>query len=290
MAELLPHPDGDAYVDESLPSGARDGLLRDLLKELRVGSLEDPDVRTRALALLNQQMRASVLKAGELPKVRGRLGNKGILVPSQYQLVFQQNFVDLNETLGVTRDEVRSAVAEPSFVDHLSSGDWQIDDAKRTSVFVKHVAAQDPYTLIVIALRDNAVLKIDGAWRCFHSDVDFSEHVDAVGYLRAFVEKFGYEVKVGPKVGRFILYETIVVSPYDRAGTDVLTVLGPSPFDFRFSFRGTPFAVNVAFAFAIDLTLYVQSLRDHGVSIKRKIEPKDPNAAVTHLQLKIERK
>jgi hypothetical protein len=284
----LPATERDSYIAALIrsftpsPTDVRDDveLSRDiyqkaekeLLSKLHLTSLEAPHARTAALRFLTGALKQTAVPTSDVRNVRERVGGKGALPLHLYDVAFGQNFVDLNETLGVSKDAVLAVIRSADGVEHFVPDEVTQSGVDPTTILVKHFFGADPYTLIVIAMREGAKLRIDRAWKSFFSEVPTEPLAKPVDFLHAFVEVFGVPLRIGDTEAKFVAYEIFPLSP--TSGRNMIEVLNGGQqhrFDARFNYRASAYSLAVTLAFAIDVECYASSLAKHGVSFSRDL-------------------
>jgi hypothetical protein len=280
--DLLPDPGVDAQSKHRrYPEEVYLSLRADIAKALRLGPEDTPEVRHKILNFLSEQIRINLVDTKKIGDVRARVGHKGALPLSDYELKFTKNFVELNETLGVSRSMVRAAFKDPDSVEHLAL-DLQIADfAPVPSVITKTFRGKNPYVLLIIGMREKAVLSVDGAWIIHHADVDLSGAENAVEVLRRFVEAYGVKCefwdsqdKLSGKqdsIQKLVLNEQFAVRPYVPRHFRVRVIDPPQEveIDAKFQWSVTVGSLSIAYAFVLNITAYTKALRMHGVEISR---------------------
>ncbi|MGV7241536.1 hypothetical protein [Caballeronia sp. M23-90] len=252
---------------------------RELMAMLRVESLDAPEVRTKALRLLSGAIREITVPSSSVKRVRDRVGGKGSLPLELYDVEFADSFIKLNETLGISKAEVRSAVRSADGVEHYAPETSEATLFEATTLFVKHYFTNDPYTLIIVAGRVGSKLRIDGAWKSFYSEVPSAPLEKPVHFLEAFLNVFGFSFTIAGRTTKLIVYEQFPTAPGDKSVVQHIEN-GTAPFDTRFTYSLGQYRVSIALAFAIDILKYAGSLKTHGIRITRDI-PKEMKGPLT---------
>jgi hypothetical protein len=276
VAHLSPSPTED---DPSKLDPVTRAVESDLKKMFGVASLEDPAVRAKALRFLSSAIREATLPNSAIEDARERAGTKGSLPLDLYKIEFGNSFTGSSESLGVTKAEVRAAVRSPDGVQHYHD-EFVEFGYEATTLLVKHFFTDDPYTLIVVAGRIGATLRIDGAWKSFYKDVPSSALSEPVQFLRSYLDIFGFPVKIYSKRAKLIVYESFPRVPgADRFEIDVDS--NNEPFDARSTYHSGVYQVHITLAFAINLFKYVDCLKAHGVRITRELPARPKGGAGT---------
>ena len=113
------------------------------------------------------------------------------------------------------------------------------------------------------------------AWRVYYSDVHFSKQHKPRAVLRAFLERFGYRVRVGHEVDYLFICKN-VYHPVERETKELFEVD-----DSKAAKNGQAYFIivphepgevmhmfEVLVAFAYDTLRYTESLRKHGIQVK----------------------
>jgi hypothetical protein len=269
---LLPHP----RDIESSPTV--DALLAEVRTQVKVSPSDNSsEARAAILNFLAQQF-ADYLLATRKPAIRARLGASGELPASLYRLTFPDSFRQAAKR-GIRRSHVENAVFSPDAVEHLLPEKLQQAGSPAASIYGKILgepSSRNQYTLLVITQRNQDVQAYGSAWRVYHSDVDVSKATTLIDRLRAFVDVYGLEISVGGirSTEKLILYRSFQATK-DSKPTQLVQIHSdttPLPrFEMHHFLKVTSPGglVEVAIAFAIDLTRYEQDLERHGVTVER---------------------
>lgn len=265
---LAPTPNEAELSGES--AAAVKNVERELLSIFGSNLFNSAELRTKALRLLSNAIRDISVPTASIKTIRDRVGSKGALALALYDVVFADSFANLNETLGISRSEVRTAIRNPDGTEHFVPEEMGQPGVEATTLVVKHTYGPDPYTLIVLASRTGAKLRVDGAWKSFAADVPTAPLEEPIAFLKAFIDAFGVPIKVNDMETKFIAYQNFPNS----FGNRVAVSLAEPPkgsVDARFSYQLGPFKASVALAFAVDVEKYARSLKKHGVKITRNL-------------------
>jgi hypothetical protein len=123
--------------------------------------------------------------------------------------------------------------------------------------------------LLVQTRREGDLQTVVSAWRVYHEDVDLHSVTKPIELLRAFVDKYGIEFSIADdsRKRKFVLYENIPIAQ-DRT-TEVFKLPQPEKRAFEWCnvFRRSKGELEIAVAYAIDVTRYAEDLRRHGVTV-----------------------
>jgi hypothetical protein len=270
---MLPTPDERApeFSDRDLAGR----LLRELNERARVDRVRDPaEARGRVFSVLAQELSNYALKSANLDEIKARLGARGDLRPDSYKIEIPPVILELQKR-GIRSNQIRSAISEPSAVEHLSWNGFDQADETLLSIFAKTtgpVNAAHSFTLLVEAQRQNATLKVLTAWRVYNSDILWPSPATPLTLLKAFVDAFGVPFAVGNgQPTKFVLYERIPL-PEKPSSTNLVIMhsLPLHPFEAHQMFRIDPQGyAEVAIAYVIDLTIYHSALTRQGINVRR---------------------
>lgn len=273
--EMLPNPGISEGENSGLTPDLRNQLIHEIRVRLRLKRDDNsPQAMSRIYDYLAKEIGRVALAGVDIKDVKNRLGQRGDLATSLYKIEFTQAFKDLHEKRGVERRDVERTLQNPDSVEHLRPDLLGIDANKAKSIYLKEFKnIQHPlntYSLLVFCNRDGYVQRVSHAWLFFHSDVDLSKVGTPVDVLKALVDKYGLEIMVGQKRGRFFWYEHVPVSTQNK--TNFLEVAKLEP--------GINFAVvlevgsvinnilQIICAFAINDTAYEEDLKKHGIRMR----------------------
>lgn len=275
---FLPRPE-DKLPSSDVPADTR-ALIDDLLAEIRrIAKLRPADdsarARTVILSHLSKAMADQTLDNARVNEIKARLGQRGELPATLYRLQFRDSLREA-EKRGIKRSHIEDVVyARDSMVEHLLPDQIQVGGYPAVSIYGKtygETRSRDRFTLLVLTNRANDVQVFDAAWRVYHSDVDVSKVSSLLDLLRAFVGVYGLDISLSdlPRE-RFIFYKTFQTAPSPKPTKliQVFADITPMPnFEVSSFFRYDPNGLmEVAIAFAINLTRYKEDQRRHGVKV-----------------------
>jgi len=267
---FLPKP--DLQTEPEAPSPVLVDLMGELASRAKVDPTDtSPPARAAILQVLVSELSQLLLAQSRVATVRARLGDRGELPPKQYRVAFDPSF-DTATKRGIRRAHVEDALQSPDSVQHLPEGENPIEP--RVSLYARRIAdgknASDPYVFLVHCRRAGDLQHVVTAWRVYLSDIRLKDDRNKpLDVLAAFLDVYGIEFTVRgfdtPR--RLIASERFVVVPGE-----------PDSELFRFESKGIAFeanqtvqrtsdAVEVALAYAVNVTRYLDDLRKHGVEI-----------------------
>jgi hypothetical protein len=249
----------------------------DVIAEIRQRlnlSQEDQSYRaiTKIQKTIADEITQSIYAGIDLSVVKSRLGQKGQLSQNLYTFKFADIYNKFGG-VGVRKSAVLELLKKPDQSQHLHPEFFQEDAEKSVSLFTKTTICEDEnknYTLLVSAQRKGFVQHISEAWKIYHSEVDLSHAELPEEVLRAFVDRFGLEISIANKVGKFFWNET---HPLKQQGeTDLIKIMEtPIPKFVTFvQFLPTENSIRISHAYAVNLDKYWDSLRSHGMLIEKR--------------------
>lgn len=221
--------------------------------------------------MLLNELRASVVDHTQIKNVRERVGQKGLLRTDLYDIRFSQSFLDLNVTMGVSKDLVINTIHKPLAVEHIFPEKEGLTQVDSHSIFTGLHPRHENCVVVILAIRKFATLTVDGAWLMFLSDMHLFEPQSPVQMLKAFACHYGVPLKVEQEESHFI-YQSSFAIESGNGSVEVQTI-NPAglTIDARFSFSTSWGQVQIALAFAIRLVDYIADLKKHGVRITRTV-------------------
>lgn len=279
---LLPNPGVGDETTRPYPNDVYESLQFDICKALRIKPQDLTDEKQKVIAFLSEQIRENVLDSKRIRAVRDRVGQKGALPLPSYEIKFTNAFVETNESLGVKRSFVLAACKDPDSVEHFVPVGLSSSETPCPSIITKTFRGTNPFVLLILALREKSVLRVDGAWLIYHSDVDLSGSYEASDVLKRFIDVYGLNIKIwsthDPRLNapseKLVLNEEFRVAPLANNEIKIkLDYINEPPDtigDVKFRFEARATSTVVAYAFAVNITKYEKDLRRHGVTITRK--------------------
>lgn len=268
--EFLPSP-----PLTSAPPGASSLLpFRSRVREKLLEIVDAPaggeltvEQRSAAVELLSVSL-SEVILGGKESDVRARLGDKGLLSPSQYRTEFTESFTQLLEPLGIRRNHVEAAVHNPDSVEHVHLR--QATEMEALTISAKNFSGRpghSTFTLLVVSTRHGDKQIVNDAFRVYHSDVHISPGSTPMDALRSFVKVYGRPFSIGTSPSQKFFLDQVFAIEGDKAVTNVDT-----PVEFGSEVKMTSFVrlsvlgcVEVALAYAIDISHYRTTLQKMGV-------------------------
>jgi hypothetical protein len=206
----------------------------------------------------------------DLTSAKNRLGARGALPLTSYEIVFGQDLASLS----ATRTNVEEAIRRADSVQHLqikSSANTVNASFDALSMFAKRIrTGSSDFFLLVVALRKGARLTVAEAWRAYERYVDCRDVHSPLELLRRFVDVYGMSFSLGPRSNlKFLVDDAIPVRPGE--GLPPVNIPNPEGHSLKVSIlaRTSELAVSeVALGYVIDVTAYQAHLANLGVSIR----------------------
>lgn len=287
-SSMLPNPG----VGQVLHRTATDPeFIKAVLSEIRHRlTIREDDysrkTQARIYAFLSDALSNAALANTDVKNIKARLGNKGELRPSDYEIRINDDVVPMLEALGTKRSHVIEAILRPDKVTHLLNN-ANLEVQFRPTISIKSIDNRNPedrFILLIHSVRDGNTQHIGSAFRVYPSDVDLTTASEPVDVLKAFVNKYGLTFQLGVRVSKCMVDEVLEVKRstlalIDRKDRSAFTLLDGEKGDYflplvdylESQLQGSEgeSLVNITLAFMVDISAYVSTLRKHGVqSIK----------------------
>jgi hypothetical protein len=271
--QLSPEP----ALEGETSKGKVNFASEDVVAEIRgrVGLAPDDysdEARDKILSFISDQISEIVLSRTDEETVLNRLGDRGVLRPNLYEIIFPSPFKRFSER-GIRQEHVRQALNYPDDVEHVLPEDMPFKGDGSFSLYVKHRHSPNPiddFSLLVVSSRKGYQQRVDDAFRVYPSDVDVGSAKFPVDLLKALAEKYGLPLDVGNQRGKFFFL--VVIDKVPEGGeTFVIGAPLPSdsniPYEARFMLRETEKTIEVSMAYALDEVAYRSDLKKHGVQV-----------------------
>ncbi|HKG47613.1 MAG TPA: hypothetical protein VKB02_12840 [Pyrinomonadaceae bacterium] len=287
-SSLLPEPGiAETSSHSALDSGVLKSVLAEIRQRLRV-SKDDFSINTQSkiYAFVSREISKAALANTSEKNVKDRLGNKGELRPSQYQVLMgEENTRAVIEALGNKKSHVIEAVTHPDEFVHLQASYTSEDEDIRPTISIKSVIgkrAEDDFILLVISKREGQIQQVGPVFRIYHSEVDLRDIRQPFDILRAFVREYGLTFQIGSVVSKFIENEVIGVSR-SLFNSSFSAPKALKPIEGTKGTYYVPFiagaethvqaphseeaTMRVLFAFVVDISKYATTMRRHKVQL-----------------------
>lgn len=289
-SSLLPNPGIDQIIHQS---GTDEEFVKAILGEVRERLRvpegdESVNTLSRIYDFLSNEISAATLAHTDINKIKSRLGKRGYLHPSQYQVAFRYSF-GASEILGERKSNIVEAVTHPDRVDNLRASHLPETDDPRITISLKSITPQrteDRFKLIILSYREGSAQEVDCAFRAYFDEVDVEESDEPLNVLRSFVNTYGVTFRLGDIIGKFVHNE---ISSFGLEFMTRPAALSIQPLEGQKGNYYYPLAAgastsiagakgglvsSIVLAFAIDITRYMSSLRRHHVQVVPETEGK----------------
>jgi hypothetical protein len=287
---VLPNPGIEDVIRQS---GTDPKIVRSVLSEIR-GHLrvleDDQSIKTysQIYAFISQEISRATLTSDVVSDVESRLGNRGDLHPSRYEVRFLGNSLEHLEAAGNRKSNIIDVVTHPNEVLHLKAKYISEDMDPRVSVSMKYVASKrsdDRFVVFVVSMREGKVQNVISGYRMYLSDVIVDDLNDPLSVVRSFANNFGAIFVMGGKNYKFMLYETVRLErQIDTSNTVARNVevldrvtghkYGTCIIGGEAMMKGPGGEVigEVVLGFVVDQTKYLAQLRKHHVNISPDVD------------------
>jgi hypothetical protein len=252
-------------------------VLDEVRSKLRVERADESSrTKARIVDFLSSAIDRQVFGPGQkIDATLQRVGQLGLLSPSAYTVQQPESFKQRFYSLTFNKRLVREVINEPDEVQHLMTENALDNDEKDAlSLFLKKAVSNknEAHWLLIQTVRIGMTQVAQSAWRVFPADVDLSKVEDPKGVLRAFVDVFGLNVRVGGTESKFI---DVVQYPTGSIQMGMEQRVGVEAF-YSWSSRSHTKLENISeigIAYGINLQAYRAALQSHGYSAPRPPRP-----------------
>lgn len=259
---LLPEPRiAEASASEHADMAIVHRVLSEARKHLKVGDDDSAATVRRLASFLARELSSAVIPEDEIGSVRGRLGAKGLLANSQYQIIFTSHFDQSEGLNNVRRSHVQSAIAHADMTEHILPTKPDTQLGALTSLFFQTPPVKKgvAYSLLIKCDRADAALFVQDAFRIYHDEVNLAGATSAGEVLARFLEKFGLDIDLNGERARFFRSKVIHGKPGDvvtLTHADGTVVRHKIPDDGR---------IELALAYSVSDAAYAAQLVRHGI-------------------------
>lgn len=278
---VLPTPDDRTSDVSPTPNNAE--LLDEIRQHLRIEARDQsPTAIARIHDFLFDQLAQESLRGQRASQARYSLGFRGDLPPARYDVTFTDLFKQHSAHLGVRRRYVDEVLQDPDMVDHLPK---RLESRHFDPVSLYWRARRDgpdPESLLVISARSGFTQKVFWAWRIFHSDVDLRAAASPFDIFRAFLSVYGVDVIVADTHRSRLFVDAVFSIPptfrprpgiYGFFNATTREGSGEAGYTGAY-FNVSPLGViEIAIAFALDVSRYAADLRKHGLAVAAPARP-----------------
>lgn len=246
-------------------------VLTEVLDKLQINKKPlDVKDHQKILSFLLDEMKSFTLGDEKVGNIKERLGEKGDLALSQYEIKFGDT-AKFFKARGIEQSEIIKTIKHPDSFSHLLRGQETNKNLAPISIYVKRFRhINEDLLLLVETKREGYTQLVSTAWKIFLSDVGTPASNDVLSLLEKFVDIYGIELTIANSEKRkFFLYETIPM--FLENNVKIFDVHARNEDDFWVSsvIRISPLnVIEVSIAYAINTTKYINDLRRHGINIK----------------------
>lgn len=280
-ASLLPSPG----VGEDLIRIENERAVKDLLIEIRQHlNLSETDTsvraRSRILGLLSAEISEVVFAGADFTTVESRLGERGALHPSQYQVAFGEH-IEVLENLGTRRNHLADAILRPDKLLHMQPKYLTGSADPRITISVKYVdtkRVEDKFAFLVFSQRKGRFQEVMGGFRAYRDEVDLRNANEPLEVLHSFIKRYGVTFRIRDGAPTTLLENDIIsvstsfenlwrheLRPVAVAGQVLWPLLAGDVTDLLDPEGGV--LGEVTLAFLLNLSEYIETLRRHKVNV-----------------------
>jgi hypothetical protein len=247
-----------------------DNMRRRVLDEVyqKLGlSQEDKTEKSQARILdyIGKELSRAALAGSDLQEIRNRVGQQGNLRPALYKVILTGKEEKAFHKYGISRTQIKTSVNNADDFQHLLPSLFG-PVSSDVSLFVRSYPNEDdPFSILVQALRDGAKLIVQHAFKIYHSDLDFDKEQEPLDLLLKFVDKYGLRITVGDETGKFVMYKSVphYGSPISGNFFDFNADDEPTAFRSGFHIKATENTIEIAVGYVINETKYLGDLEKH---------------------------
>jgi hypothetical protein len=283
---LLPNPGIEDVIHQT---GKDQEFVKAVISEIR-GHLrisagdQSFTSRSRVYSFLSEEISNAILTREAVSNVRYRLGDRGELHPSQYEVRFiSGESVEGFEAAGNRKSNIVDAITHPDNTLHVKPKYLSEGRDPHLTISIKHITAKradDRFTLLVLGVRQGAVLYVSSVYRVYHSEVNLIDMNDPLEVVRSFADDYGAKFSLGGKVAKLMVNEDVRLErSIDRRNPlpENVKIVGWSKGDVhsiviaggetKIKGAGDEYIGEVVLGFVVDLNKYVAALRRHRVNL-----------------------
>jgi hypothetical protein len=221
--------------------------------------------QARVINYIGKELSRAALAESDLREIENRVGQQGNLRPAAYKVILTSKEEKAFKKYGISRAQIKTSVNNADDFQHLLPGLFD-PVSNDVSLFVKSYSQEnDPFTILVQALRDGTKLTVQHAFKIYHSDLDFDKRQEPLDLLLAFVDKYGLRITVGDETGNFVMYKRV-----PHHGLPISTNFfnfhadnEPTAFRSGFHIKVTENTIEIAIGYVINETKYLTDLKKH---------------------------
>lgn len=208
---------------------------------------------TNVRSVLADELRKVILPPDSVARVRERVGQKGLMKPSTYRVLYADEFIAREKSTRVSRREVEWVMNQPDRIDHLKLDD---PNACPLTFAIRARSGPRPYWILAVFLRKGGSMRAVTAWKVPAAQCEYTTSKEIVELLKLFVEAYGADLEIGGERNRLFMYVNL---------PGPLNIKSPDSADVYMSFFARPSTsgtVELAFAYAINAQEYDRALNE----------------------------
>lgn len=173
-------------------SNVADKLIAEAVADLNIEGDISGEAAVRLRRYLSEHVDSFIMKGFDRAEISKRLGNRGDLPRGAYTILLG-SLVAGKQKQSFVESCIRDADDEQHF---MPDGD---EKAHKLSLFMKEIVNKSGRRSIVIicATRIDDTLQVDNVYQLLPKLFDLSSMKEPIDYLRAFVDKYGYPIRIG---------------------------------------------------------------------------------------------
>lgn len=266
---LLPSP----YLQEDSISIEHNEVLTEIRELLKISSDDFSDLaRAKIYKYIASELTQLALPSSNIKSVRQRVGQKGVLNPSLYQIQYAKSYKALAKQIEFRTNEIEATINSPEMYDHFFDMN---DEGSQISLFTRTFFSRSykkRYQLLVFGLRKGATIQVLNAWYLFSRDSSSYQPDSAIGLMKFMLDDYGLEMNfiIDNSIGK--LFYSKVFTSVNIPKIDNLIQLPPESKvnSYVFVFGATNSVAQesvLGMAFTVDMTKYLRDLRANGVRV-----------------------
>jgi hypothetical protein len=236
-------------------------LIADARQQLRIKPTDQSHAsRAKVQSLLGELLSARLLPESERQAVRNRMGVKGVLPTSQYDIMRNPALLQRGNICRAKWSHILDAIQNADVVEHFRIVEG-LGDAPMASLFMRRPPGHHDFWWLIHCQRVGAQLLPLHAWRLFDDTFSREEIETPRDAIISLANKFGVDLSVNGKTMKIAFREAV---PNPVPGESVLLVDSPA-LKFQGSSTGeAEFIVGLSYQI-LDLA-YTQYLDRHGIT------------------------
>jgi len=262
-------PQSEHQIEDSIDESLRNSLLSEIYRKLHINQTAQSESQKAELyRFLTKEMSNAALSATDTDEIKRRVGQRGDLRPDLYSIGIPQEARSFAKQRSISLGEITNALEQPDDVEHLPGGVLSsVNTENAISIYLQEqetVSTGEHSFLLVLSRRTGYHQQVMEPIRIYASDVHIDEVISPLNLLKAFIDKYGFVLRVAGRTGKIFLYETI---PYYGDFTKLVEY--PPGFEKETNHRTCLFVkpsvgkVEVALVYSINEGMYLADLQRH---------------------------